>query len=370
MYFAHDWILSPSSIGSVITVNSMETQTSKEVRGDTQTSNELRGDPYISTDVDGCNVIAEAVEAKLEETEFSYDFESNIKLQDNTAKKTRLYTVMLDSEHNVKIENDPHVCDIHHACIIDGDRLVITDANHSNIKLFDSLYNCICRVNVSALAEPYAICRVGPHELALTLCAEQKVQFISANDESLSLTRSFEVNRICRGICYSNNELFVCCGGDCDEGPGQIRVYGTAGSLLRVLQTDQYGHQLFSIPIHVIASSYDSNLYVADWGRGLIIMDKNGYTYCVTSDLRSKNICDVCEDEHGHLFVCDVAANSIIQMDRQGNVVQVLLNQSDGIRNPSSVTYLRTTRQLLVTCYRLDKIKAFQLALPHQLPIQ
>lgn len=357
-----DMILVPPASGSVMSDMSMDTHTSEEVRGD----------PYIYTGVDKCNVKteAEAGDGNLEETEYSEYIESrpNIKVQDTTETHTRLYTATLDCEHNVKMEDDPHVCDIHHACIIDGERLVITDANHSNIKMFDSSYNFICCLNLTELSEPYAICGVGSHELALTLCAEQRVQFVSANDKSMSLTTSFEVNRMCRGICYSKNELFVCCGGDCGEGPGHVRVYDTAGSLLRVLLTDQHGHQLFALPVHVITNG--SNVYVADWDRGLISMDKNGYTQCVVSDLRSKNICDVCEDEQGHIFVCDAAANNIIQLDRQCNVVQVLLDRSDGIRNPSSVTYLHNTRQLLVTCYRLNTIKVVQLTIPHQLQIQ
>lgn len=274
------------------------------------------------------------------------------------------YNMLSFVDHNIEVRahdsKDKVTCSVNHVYELENGNIVLTDIRNQKLKEFDSAYHMLDTIDL--LGKPFGVCQTGSSEVAVTLCTYQQVQFVSL-DNKMTKTRSFTIYEKCRGICYSQQELFISCGGSEHESVGQIKVYSINGKLLRSFQTDQSGENLFSLPVHIVVSNDGSTLYVADRDNGLVILTRCGLKRAVTSDSKLlKGAQGVCVDSSDQIFVSCSTSHNIVQLDKHGRIVKEVIRY--WLKSPVSINYLRNQKRLVLTFHDWNKIRAFHL-LPH-----
>ncbi|XP_053373255.1 uncharacterized protein LOC123532090 [Mercenaria mercenaria] len=272
------------------------------------------------------------------------------------------HNAVLEDKVDVKLPNDKHPCRIFDACAVDKDQLIIVDQGNQKLKRIDRTYHVTDAYRLSG--RPWGVCRTSSSEVAVTLFGTKMIQIISLG-KRIAVSKSIQVGEYCRGVCFHEGDLFVCCGGgdggSADEGPGHIRVFDTSGIQTRLFQRNQFGENLFTCPLYITLSPDGLTLYVSDDKKGLLTLNIQGEEEEPIPDGRLKEVTSSCSLEQHLLIACGYQSHYILLIDYQNKVVQELLTQTCGIKFPTSAVYLRHTNHLLVTCDSSTKLNIFKL---------
>ncbi|XP_045168117.2 uncharacterized protein LOC123531329 [Mercenaria mercenaria] len=323
----------------------------------------------------GCKILSidvlnQSVSFEKEEIKFNIDddIESLIKGTGsfgNCIVENRVefcHNAVLEDEVDVKLPNDKHPCRIFDACAVDKDQFIIVDQGNQKLKRIDRTYHVTDAYRLSG--RPWGVCRTSSSEVAVTLFGAKMVQIISLG-KRIAVSKSIQVGEYCRGICFHEGDLYVCCGGgdggSADEGPGQIRVFDKSGIQKRLFLRNHFGENLFTCPLHITLSPDGLIMYVSDDQKGLLTLNIQGEEEKFIPDGRLKEVTSSCSLEQQLLIACGYQSHNILLIDYQNKVVQELLTQTSGIKYPTSAVYLRHTNHLLVTCDSSNKLKIFKL---------
>lgn len=235
---------------------------------------------------------------------------------------------------------------------LDENQFVITDYTNSEVKLLDKKYNVTkwCAMQ----GGPWGVCKTGNREVAISLYSSKKVQIIIFGN-TITMAKLFNVHAGCRGVCYNRGELYV----TCDN--GQIKVYTMSGTLLRTIESDRKGQELFRNLFLMSISSSGSRMYIADRKTGINVVDAQSNIVSQVTDPRLQFATGVSMEHGGQLIACGYNSHNVLLLDNQGNSVEEILSQSDGIMRPNSVAFVQNPRRIVVTCSMTNTIKIFKL---------
>jgi hypothetical protein len=250
------------------------------------------------------------------------------------------FEAKLYGKFNVKQSTDTSTFTITGICPLMDGSIVIIDYYNKKLKQLNSNYKV--KDTLAVNGNPIGICDVSSNEVAVNLYSTGQIQFISVKD-SMRLTSSIQVDKSCYGIYYNerSDELFACCGSN-------ISVFDKRGSLLRVLNTDPNGEQLFSSLRQVIVTDSRNEIVVTDENKGLISVNPQGKVNWFIKNRELSSAWGLCVASGGILFVSGYISHNIIQVDKNGNKKGVLLGTSDGLCNPYSIAFDSQRSRLIV----------------------
>ncbi|XP_045175218.2 uncharacterized protein LOC123536270 [Mercenaria mercenaria] len=237
-------------------------------------------------------------------------------------------------------------------CSLEDGSTLICDWQNQSLKRLDEKYRVIEHLHLPG--QPYDICKIDASTVAVTLPKMKKVRFVSTENQ-MKLTSSFETVDACRGITYVDGLIYIASGGwkIFKEGPGHIEIYNASGELYSS-RFDQHLSQLGHISI------YGSRLYVAS-NDGLIIMDADGLVSKIFTHRDMHNPLAVCVGPGNLLFVGGWSSHNVMLLHNEGQLIQLLLSQKNGIKDLHTLYYDKIRSRLIYTMRDSNKIKIYDL---------
>ncbi|XP_053381600.1 uncharacterized protein LOC128549173 [Mercenaria mercenaria] len=259
--------------------------------------------------------------------------------------------ILSKKEYIIFEDDDYHVCDM---CMLDDDTLVMT--GNDRLKRFSRSFKDMANISVPGIS--CGICTTSrSKELAVTIRDRQKIQFAKYNAKTMSLTKSFKVGVSCKGICCRDDYLFVTCGGgDGDNVPGHLRQYDMKGNLICTIDTDNAGRPIFTSPRVMTLDSSTYNIYIADRGNGIIVLDRNGKVKSHLYDFFLKNGFGICLTTTNKILVSGCDSYSIHQYDENFRYIGTILNLSDKVQNPIGILVDESNKRLIVGLRKHSKV--------------
>jgi hypothetical protein len=171
-------------------------------------------------------------------------------------------------------------------------------------------------------------------------------------DNKLITTKQLKLDHHCYGLAYKDNKLFI---SDCNK---TLYIYDMNGILLGKITIDKQGNAIFNSNKDISVSSDGKMIYVADYNKGLIVLDIEGNYKTTITDPDFINPYGVCTDKRGNIFVCGWGQSKIVQINEKSTVeLGVLGNVNCGL----SCSFHLKHNRLAVTIGSSDTIEVYDL---------
>ena len=282
---------------------------------------------------------------------------TSLKLLGMFAHQQRPYTQISVETYNVSHMSDKKSCDIYGSCLLDNGDILLTDWDNMKVKRLDEKFNITDTCEVPG--NPMGICSINPHEAAVTLTLQQTLQFIKL-DKTMTLSRKLVLGESCRGVTCHYGYIYVVCGGFKNENVGTVRIYTIAGSLVKIVETNNSGQRIFSTPITISVSPTGKTYHVTDGQRGVITITQSNDVVSIMSKKEFSWPCGITLDSHDNVLVCCSKSQSILQTFGLFSL-DTILTYDDGVRRPSSVCLDKKQLKLIVTSNMSNVVRVFQL---------
>ncbi|XP_053407026.1 uncharacterized protein LOC128559438 [Mercenaria mercenaria] len=250
------------------------------------------------------------------------------------------YKATLYGKFNVKQNTDTSSFVIAAICPLQDGSILLADHYNKKLKRLDSSY--MIKESIPLDGQPIGICSVGKKEVAVCLFSVGKIQFVSV-ENNLKLTSTISVDTGCYGISYREtiDEMYACCG-------TSINVYNRAGTLLRAYDKGINGEQLFSGTRQVTVNAANSQIIVADSNKGLVALDIRGKNEWLLSDQELIGAWGLCILPNGFILAGVISSNNVLQVDKTGRKMGVLLGAIEGFNQPYSLAFGKHDSRLIV----------------------
>ncbi|XP_053383614.1 uncharacterized protein LOC128549895 [Mercenaria mercenaria] len=252
--------------------------------------------------------------------------------------KHGLYEVQSKQSYNVKLNDDVSTCDIWSSCILDSGDILLADFDNKKIKLADCETYRV-RDSMKMSTSPRSICRISSVEAAVSFY-NKTVQFVSTKNE-LAPTRSLKFNYDCRGMVVIDGQLVICYS-------TTVYIYTINGELLRTIQKDRSGNNMFQNIREICLSDNGKTIYMADDTKGLVTIDIDGNVIWKYSGQELKSAWGVCTDGNGNVFVSGITSRNVVQLGYDGAFLGEVVSKAHGLNCPQAVSFDRKQRKLFV----------------------
>ncbi|XP_045189180.2 uncharacterized protein LOC123546733 [Mercenaria mercenaria] len=253
------------------------------------------------------------------------------------------YKATLYGKFNVKQNTDTQASlAITGICPLQNGSFLLADYHNKKLKRLDTSY--VIKESIPIDGSPIGLCSVGKKEVAVCLHFVGKIQFVSV-ENSLKLTSTISVDTTCHGISYGEtiDEMYACCG-------ASIKVYNRAGTLLRAYDKGTNGEQLFYSTRQVTVNAVNSQIIVADDKKGLVALDIRGTNEWLLSDQELSSVWGLCILPNGIILASGNTSNNVLQVDKTGRKMGVLLGAMEGLKYPYSLAFGKRDSRLIVGC--------------------
>ncbi|XP_060564174.1 uncharacterized protein LOC132723465 [Ruditapes philippinarum] len=252
------------------------------------------------------------------------------------------YTASKCEVFSVQDKDEQHRCDITGICQLQNGDLVIVDAANQSIKRLGPMYIVTDKCRLSS--QPWSVCNVSDTEVAVSMCNEKNIQFVSVNGK-MKPSRSFRVKDTCTGLASFQDMLYV---GLFNR--KQIQVYDKSGFPGTTLDFN------VAVPWCIAVSSDSSNIFVAAQKGGVFSFDLKNQRPVKIDVPEVKVAGSVALTANGSLIVSCQQTNCIIQYTSNG--CKTLLTKADGITSPQTI-FFNQKQKLIVSSKNADAIKVF-----------
>ncbi|KAL4219401.1 hypothetical protein ACF0H5_021981 [Mactra antiquata] len=315
------------------------------------------------------NIKEAELEKMKQETEDTTDvdisFRPNIKLMDYiqglhgigdvlvAKRKRNLYKLKDSKDINIKSSNDTNTCRSLGCCLIYDNELLITDLNNNKVKRIDTSTMTVTDY-CSLDSRPIGICCINEKEVVVACRDPHKIQFVSTEGKMIP-KRKIDTSYFCRDIAIKDDNLYV------TGEKTSLNVYDMNGTLLRTIINDNDGNELFSSIRHIVFNESGNKMFVGDADNGLVCFDGMGNYLSTIKDNNLKEVCGVCTDGRGNIFVAGYRSNNVVQYNEDGEKIGVVVKQEDGLNKPLSMSFNRGQNRMFVTMYDSDILKVYEL---------
>lgn len=225
---------------------------------------------------------------------------------------------------SVEVPSDRGKCQINSVCVLENNTVVLLDSNNAKLKRLDrSTYTVKDCCDIQGY--PWQVCVVSRQEVAVS-CGENKlIQFVSVGSK-MHTTRQLHTDFSCNGLAYVDGKFYVS-----DENTS-VYVYSDTGKRLQRFNQDLCGKSLFSEICCLSVSDDSSRIYVADWDKGLIILDSNGKPVGEHSEQQLDGAHSVCLFKDNTVLVSGWSSKNVLQFTANGKLIGELLKSESHCR--------------------------------------
>lgn len=260
-------------------------------------------------------------------------------------------------EFCARFEEDTQDCWFTGAIFLPDGRILLADRTNRKLKLFTG--NFLPLTELSLSSKPWDVALISNNEVAVTLPAECRIQFVTVDGSYITQTRSISTDEPCFGMCYTDGKILTV---TYDGDPPNLKVLSPAGKELTYVCVDDDGFALFSKPIYVTCTPKATQIYVSDERMGCVInLKETGELNFNYSALDLGNAAGITLDKDGNIYVCGNTSNSVHMVSPSGERVKVLVT-GETISYPRAIAYEPREKKLLVTQGDKDIVKVYSLA--------
>ena len=256
-----------------------------------------------------------------------------------------------------RLAEDVNDCWFTGAVFMPDGRILLADRTNRKLKMFTDNFRPITDTSLSS--RPWDVTLVSEKEVAITLPAECRIQFISVGDSSLIVTRVISTDEPCFGLHYTKGKIFTV---TYDGNPPNLKVLSPEGQELTYVCVDDDGFPLFAKPVYVTCNSDGSQIYVSDERLGCIVNLREcgelNYTY---SAMDLGHIAGMALDNEGNIYASGNTSNCVHVLSPNGEYVRVLVTGED-VTFPRALAFHPRGKMLLVTQGDQDIVKVYSLA--------
>ncbi|KAH3750258.1 uncharacterized protein LOC127847675 [Dreissena polymorpha] len=265
----------------------------------------------------------------------------------------KVLTVQGQSEYDVKIPSDTTKrIDISAICVLSNDQILVADHGNKRVKLLDHQYQVVGNCDFNAC--PMDMCIITPSEVAVSVVGNKThgAQFVSINDGRLVKGRKLKFKHPCHGIANNQQDLYLTSG-------TALYKYSMSGDLLNKLYEDTSDD--FVVNMCAMSPSGDK-IFVTNSAQGKVItLARDGTVICTFNDLELVWPRGIHVTAQGQVLVCGHFSHIILQLDGEGKKKMAhLVTWSDGLFDPMSVCYNRSSSSIIVGQKDCDNILVFK----------
>lgn len=240
--------------------------------------------------------------------------------------------------------------------LFDG-RILLADRTNRKLKLFTSNFQPVQELQLSS--KPWDLTQISDKEVAVTLPAECRIQFVSIEASCISQSRSISTDEPCFGVCYADGKILTV---TYDGDPPNLKILSLTGKELTYVSVDDDGFALFSKPVYVACNPKADQIFVSDERMGCVVnLKESGELNFNYSALDLGHAAGITLDADGNIYVCGNTSNSVHVLSPSGEKVKVLVT-GDSISYPRAVAFEPREMKLLVTQGDKDIVKVYSLA--------
>ncbi|KAL4224644.1 hypothetical protein ACF0H5_015341 [Mactra antiquata] len=307
----------------------------------------------------------------IDDTDFvSVDMPRSVSIPNPTVSR---FPYRLDLAYSGDVVQSKPGCDLRDLCILDNGQMIFADFDNKCLHRSDCLYKLPGQSfkfleSCAVAGEPWGICSLGFDKVAVTLCVQMKVCLVYVGS-AMQVTSDFAVGEQCRGICFSNDLLYVSCWAKKDKPmPGEIREFDLKGNLCRSFKVDPYtGSHMFSFLTHLSVSTDGKFLYVSDCtdgksiGNGLMIIDTGtGMRQHIADAKELSQTFGIGTSQFGEMIVGSREKKVVYCVNSAGQILQELHHKVFDSNPPQSLKYFK--KHLVLTTRKSPKVFVFKVS--------
>ncbi|XP_052781935.1 uncharacterized protein LOC128218323 [Mya arenaria] len=249
-------------------------------------------------------------------------------------------------EYNVRMSSDKISCNIQGICELPGGEIVISDYNNMKVKLLDQEYRVVDHRDVPEY--PWDVRHIGGNEVAVCVNNNDddrhELHFINITKGTLVTTRELSFPHNCFGAVHLGTNLYI-------SSYTALYVYTITGRPVKKL----YEYKSDGGTVRRIAISNDGKtFYITNSSNHqLITLDNLGNKLATFTDPDLRRPYGVHVTTAGHVFVCYLTSNTVMQIDKDGKMkLATLAKEKDGVYEPQAVYFSNRTSSLVVGGYK------------------
>ena len=268
---------------------------------------------------------------------------SSMSISKESSPAIEVTTPDIVTDIDPRSNDDKEMCWISAVEILPTGDLVLIDGKNSNVKLCRTDDSEITS-NLTLPSAPFDVAVVSKYEIGVTIPEQQKVQYLGTLN-GLSKTRRMRVDGHCFGIARSKDLLaltFLC--------PEKVElISNSSGKILRRIETDVKGNELFSAPYYIVFSNDGKHVYISDHRKDSVmkftIKGEIIATYRA-GDLDRPEALVAMED--GSVIVASRDSNSLHVISSFCNKIKVYNGEESGLSLPWSICSSSSDKLLYV----------------------
>ena len=265
----------------------------------------------------------------------------------------------LHQTFNVKIDTDRYNCWIRGSAVTNDGKIILTDSNNHNVKLFSSDIRLLSSLSLSDA--PWDISLYSNTEAVVSILKQNELQFIDFRGDNLKLNHTLKLQFDVFGVTKCNDKLCVTCVSE----PPSVKLIDKTGKCHWYASLDQKSKRLFRRPWYITS-------YVKDNATRIIVTDKEAETISQldgdTGNLisvrhvKGKDPNGVTVDCSGNVYICYHGTDKICVMSEDLSKGRILLSMQDGLRAcPYAIAYDPRMSRLIIS-NNSNKVDSYKLS--------
>jgi len=203
-----------------------------------------------------------------------------------------------------------------------------------------------------------SMCMISANCAAVALVNDQALQYITINDDKLTLGETVCVNGNIRGIsAISDAQLVVSY-----VEPPAVELINQQGYPIKKVDNKSVGKEIFMHPLFLTVSSDKCYIFVSDYdGHTVIMLTQNLQLLKSFSDitlLKSPRGITTLNDK---VLICGGGSDNIVLLDPSSGQMSAILEAKDGVDRPLALAFCNETKTLYVSNCNKSDILRFRL---------
>ncbi|XP_076073160.1 uncharacterized protein LOC143044853 [Mytilus galloprovincialis] len=259
-------------------------------------------------------------EVMVLKTEINLNKESSLrrKAQVESQEQSNINNMTMNIETKIEINIERHISDM--ICLMDGRVIVVESYGKVNLLSSDGKL----QKQLPIPGEAWGVTQINEDNIAITYPTERAIKIFNMENETV--TKVFQIGKLCYGLSFSNNSLAV---GLYEEG---IRILDLEGDTLKSIQVQSKSilHYLVYCNKRVFYSDYE--------GKAVYCVDESGkQIWQYKHDLTITE--GICIDTYGNTIVIDSNSHRILVISKDGQDSKILISEEDGLVHPQFICF-------------------------------
>ena len=144
--------------------------------------------------------------------------------------------------------------------------------------------------------------------------------------------------------------------------PGKVEIINMTGNIVRIIETDPNGSQLFVSPYHVALSPDMSGMYVSDYEKqSVTLLTMYGDVKAVYKDNGLKHPAGIYVHKSGLVYLAGYISNTLHQIDPHSGEFRLLLDATGGLNCPWNISYCDVEDKMYVGMFFEKHLDVFEM---------